>query len=453
MWVIGGRDYNGNLNDVWYSDVLTSSPVASFTASSYSGLPPLDVQFTDTSTPGDEPITGYYWDFGDGTTSTIQNPSHTFTQFGDIHITMTITDAASWTSSSDAVVAVHKIVTPPLADFTATPLSGKAPLTVQFNDTSLNSPTSWVWDFGDSGNETNTGCWTRMTASAGWSARHSHGSVVMPDGTILLMGGSDGAAKNDVWRSTDYGATWTLVNANAGWAARSEPSTAVMPDGTIVVIGGSSGGHYVNDVWQSHDQGVTWICVNASTGWTPRDSLAIVVASDGSIIVSGGTLQGGYTQFSDVWRSVDGGVSWTQMKPNDANGWSPRYGHRTVLMPDGSIVLTGGYTFGTGRHQNDVWQSTDKGATWTLVNASAGWAGRILHTCVVMPDGSIVLMGGAAPNSVYFNDIWRSTDNGATWTRLPDPGWVPRFAHTSVLMPDGSIVLMGGWNGSERNDV
>ena len=50
-----------------------------------------------------------------------------------------------------------------------------------------------------------------MTASAGWLARMGHSSVVLADGSIVLMGGViDGnSVKNDVWRSTDYGATWT----------------------------------------------------------------------------------------------------------------------------------------------------------------------------------------------------------------------------------------------------
>ena len=62
-----------------------------------------------------------------------------------------------------------------------------------------------------------------MNASAGWSARYGHSSVVMPDGSIVLMGGYDnGSYKNDVWRSTDNGATWTQVNASAGWSARYE---------------------------------------------------------------------------------------------------------------------------------------------------------------------------------------------------------------------------------------
>ena len=57
------------------------------------------------------------------------------------------------------VVANHTIAVtfgmiPPVANFTATPQTGGVPLTVTFNDTSTNNPTSWVWNFGDPYNTT-----------------------------------------------------------------------------------------------------------------------------------------------------------------------------------------------------------------------------------------------------------------------------------------------------------
>src|SRR5665647_827275 len=88
----------------------------------------------------------------------------------------------------------------PTAEFDGTPISGTAPLTVTFTDQSTGNPTGWAWYFGD---ENYTVPWTQMTSSAGWSARASHSSVAMPDGSIVLMGGSYGTLKNDVWRSTD----------------------------------------------------------------------------------------------------------------------------------------------------------------------------------------------------------------------------------------------------------
>lgn len=62
---------------------------ASFTASVVSGPAPLSVQFTDTSTvPG---ITSWLWEFGDGSTSTEQNPSHTYTDDGLYTVRLNVT--------------------------------------------------------------------------------------------------------------------------------------------------------------------------------------------------------------------------------------------------------------------------------------------------------------------------------------------------------------------------
>lgn len=70
----------------------TCSPVnAGFTSDKTSGSIPLAVQFTDTSTSGD-PITSRLWDFGDGTTSTQINPTHTYTTAGDYTVTLTSTN-------------------------------------------------------------------------------------------------------------------------------------------------------------------------------------------------------------------------------------------------------------------------------------------------------------------------------------------------------------------------
>jgi len=71
-----------------------------------------------------------------------------------------------------------------------------------------------------------------------------------------------------------------------------------------------------------------------------------------------------------------------------------------------------------------------------------GWKGRSNHTSVALPDGSIVLMGGSYIynyNEYTLSDVWRSTDQGATWTQMTSS--VPYHNHSSVALPDGSIVL------------
>src|SRR5690349_14685195 len=53
-------------------------PIADFSASPLSGDQPLDVTFTDRSMPGTSGILSWLWDFGDGTTSTLQNVGHLY---------------------------------------------------------------------------------------------------------------------------------------------------------------------------------------------------------------------------------------------------------------------------------------------------------------------------------------------------------------------------------------
>ncbi len=126
------------------------------------------------------------------------------------------------------------------------------------------------------------------------------------------------------------------------------------------------------------------------------------------IILMGGYDINGYK--NDTWRSTDYGATWSLV--NSSPGWTARYGHISVVMADGSIIMIGGYGGDYPYFKNDVWKSADDGSTWTLV--TAGGIERVQHTGVVIPDDSIVLMGGV--NSVaYRNDVWRSTDYGATW--------------------------------------
>ena len=246
-----------------------------------------------------------------------------------------------------AMIAVPAVAVVPVASFSASPTAGNAPLAVSFTDTSTGTPTGWAWYFGDENYTASV--WTQQVAHAPWAPRYLHVSVALPDGSIVLMGGTTESGVsalgnlNDTWRSTDQGVTWTQQTAAAAWPARRMFSGVALPDGSIVIMGGYAGDTRMNDVWRSTDQGVTWTCVNASAGWPSR------------------------------------------------------FAFTSAVLPDGSIVLMGG----TGvRLYNDVWRSTDKGATWNRTTANAGWSWRERHTSVVLPDGSIVLMGGNAADGI-----------------------------------------------------
>jgi len=133
---------NGN-TDI-YMGTISYLPVASFTASPTSGKAPLTVAFTDKSKGSP---TKWKWSFGDGTTSTQQNLTHKYSKVGSYTVKLTATnDKGSNTVTKTDYI---KVVTKPVAVFSAKPTSGKSPLTVSFTDKSSGIPTSWKWSFGD----------------------------------------------------------------------------------------------------------------------------------------------------------------------------------------------------------------------------------------------------------------------------------------------------------------
>ncbi|MBC8214637.1 MAG: carboxypeptidase regulatory-like domain-containing protein [Candidatus Marinimicrobia bacterium] len=67
-------------------------PIAEFEADATSGSIPLTISFTDLSTQGNSDIINWFWDFGDGGSSTLQYPLHTFEEVGNFTISLTITD-------------------------------------------------------------------------------------------------------------------------------------------------------------------------------------------------------------------------------------------------------------------------------------------------------------------------------------------------------------------------
>jgi PKD repeat protein len=120
-------------------------PAASFTPKDTGGPAPLDIQFTDTST-GE--ITARLWEFGDGTTSTDQNPIHRFTNPGGYTVRLTVSGPGGTVYATGTVQVAPPAPQAPVAAFTANPTSGITPLAVSFDNNSQNA-NSYRWDFGD----------------------------------------------------------------------------------------------------------------------------------------------------------------------------------------------------------------------------------------------------------------------------------------------------------------
>lgn len=138
-------DNNGCV-DVKTRTNITGTPVIA-TASDTIGCNPLNVSFTNANNNA----TSWLWDFGDGSTSSVQNPSHTYTATGIYNVQVTVTLPSGCTSTFVFPSPIQVIT--PIADFNSPTIAVCAPSLVQFNDLSQNA-VSFLWDFGDGSTST-----------------------------------------------------------------------------------------------------------------------------------------------------------------------------------------------------------------------------------------------------------------------------------------------------------
>jgi len=137
-----------------YDYVVVTIPVAAFSGSPTNGTAPLTVEFTDVSINSP---TNWDWDFGDGKTSNHKNVTHNYRSAGNYTVSLVAMNSAGSNSTVKTGyinVTAEATTKAPVAKFSANRTEGDKPLAVRFTDASKNIPTSWDWDFGDSGSST-----------------------------------------------------------------------------------------------------------------------------------------------------------------------------------------------------------------------------------------------------------------------------------------------------------
>jgi PKD repeat protein len=136
----------GCVDDTTIAVEVYPNPVADF---SYVTDCEFEAIFTDLSIPNAASITSWQWNFGDGGSSTTQNPTYTYATFGTYNVQLIVTNSNGCIDSITLTVVIPEM---PVADFTADTACEGTP--TQFTDLSISnsSPiTTWAWAFGDGG--------------------------------------------------------------------------------------------------------------------------------------------------------------------------------------------------------------------------------------------------------------------------------------------------------------
>ncbi|NDC40366.1 MAG: flagellar basal body rod modification protein, partial [Chitinophagia bacterium] len=148
-----------------------------------------------------------------------------------------------------------------------------------------------------------------------------------------------------------------------------------------------------------------------------------------------------------MWRSTDAGATWTNTNPNTTCqsvtclAQDTRSGHTSTWYYGSgeaygaSAGATGAYYYGNG-----IYKSTDNGLTWTLLTATGGtnlsnydsWGEMVWNVVVDASNASQDVVYAAAIGGIY-----RSTDGGTSWTRVLGAGTA---YFTDVAITSGGVV-------------
>ena len=198
---------------------------------------------------------------------------------------------------------------------------------------------------------------------------------------------------------------------------------STQPRPSTFYIGSAGGG-----VWKTTNNGVTWQATSSGLGSESIGDLA-VAPSDSNLLWAGtgekNSLRSAYWG-DGVYKSTNGGRAWTRMGLGDSRAIGRVLIHPTD--PNTVYVAALGHLWGAGGERG-IYKTTDGGTTWNrvlFVNDTTGFVDLEMDPSnpevLYAASWHRIRWGGSHMEGVgNGSGIYKTTDGGATWTRLTDP--------------------------------
>jgi N-acetylneuraminic acid mutarotase len=298
---------------------------------------------------------------------------------------------------------------------------------------------------------------TALTAKMN-TARGGHAAILLPNGQVLLTGGgsfSKGNFGSLVALKTaevyDPIANTFTALAVTMTTARVFHTMTLLPNGLGLVTGGANRTttlHILDtaEAYEALPPSANTFTALTATMTTPRLNHTATLLPNGPVLVTGGTTtpNGNGLNTAELYNPT----AQTFTPPLPATMTTPRGGHTATLLPNGQVLITGGYN-NSSAHLNTAELYDSVAQTFTALAATMTTP-RQGHTATLLPGGQVLLTGGYDGTSptpaLKTAELYDPTTE--TFTALTAAMTTARAFHTATLLPDGFVLLTGGANGT-----
>ena len=271
------------------------------------------------------------------------------------------------------------------------------------------------------------------------TARFGQTATSLPDGKVLVTGGFDSSFIGTAMSGSElYDPTaGVFMPAGAMTFARGAHTATLLADGRVLVAGGSTAwsfgfaGILTGEVYNPATNSFTPTGAMATARYAP----AATLLPNGKVLVSGGldTFAAAALSTAELYDPATGTFT-----PTGSMG-TARGGHTATLLPNGQVLVAGGFNSRHFQHYSvtptaELYDPATNAFTAMGNNMTAA---RAEHTATLLPDGKVLITGGALATAEFYDPATGSFTATDSMTSQ-------RSRHTATLLRDGTVLIVGG---------
>jgi hypothetical protein len=259
--------------------------------------------------------------------------------------------------------------------------------------------------------------------------RRSHTATLLADGRVLIAGGYGDASGDSALRKAEvYDPSTGTFTATGDMSTAGFGSAVLLPNGTVLIAG--------NPTAELYDPVTGTFAPTGSYTGAGRPALirTTTLLPDRRVLITGctGLCQDGLAELYDT---RDG----TFRVTGPMNGWANE--NTATLLLDGKVLFAGNLENDGSPAEVEIYDP----AAGTFTRLANAIGPHEFSAAVLLPDGTVLITGGQVPGGagaasaelyVPASETFYPAGAMTTW----------RHSHTATLLPDGTVLIAGGWS-------